>query len=59
MAAEKNARGCLVILCFLVCLIPIIGGIWFGIQREKETNYIETRCLTLNYSILTESCGIR
>lgn len=59
MASEKDAKGCLVILCLLVCLMPIIGGIWYGIQRVKEMNYAQTNCLIVNYTVLTEACGIR
>ena len=46
---------CVIILAILIIGWPIAGGIRYGISRANgEKNYIQTECLTTNYTISSQ-----
>lgn len=50
-------QACLCIICTIILLMPIIGGIWFGVEQTNLKYYTKSDCLITNSSVITTTCN--
>ena len=52
--ADNNKITFMVVLaciCLFIILMPIIGGVWYGVARVDEKHFKKSECLIINYTI--------